>query len=118
LRLPIADHGVDVVTCSLFLHHFDEPEVIMILQEACRVARRAIVVGELVRSRSAWLLTCLVTRLMSRSWIFHVDGPRSVRAAFRANELRNLAGQAGLLPVTVKRVFPFRYVMTWRRPGH
>jgi len=116
-RLPLADRSVDVVTCSLFLHHFDEPDAITILREAARVARRAVIVGELVRSSLAWTLTYLTTRTLSRSWIFHVDGPRSVRAAFRAGELRALAGQAGLEPVKIRRCFPLRYLMIWHKPG-
>jgi ubiquinone/menaquinone biosynthesis C-methylase UbiE len=116
LRLPLADRSVEVAVCSLFLHHLEQPQIVTILQEAARVARRAVVVGELVRSWPAWIATYIATRVLSRSWIFHADGPRSVRAAFRARELRELAATAGLLGAQVRRVFPFRYIMTWQRP--
>lgn len=113
--LPFADGSLDVVSCSLFLHHFDEDQVILILREAARVARRGIIVGDLVRSRSAWLLTWLGTRLLSRSWVVHVDGPRSVRAAYRTGELSDLARAAGLAGAAISRQFPFRLILTWAK---
>jgi ubiquinone/menaquinone biosynthesis C-methylase UbiE len=116
-QLPFADESVDVVTCSLFLHHFGEADVVRILREAARVARRGIVVGDLSRSRTALVLTWLTTRLVSRSPVFHVDGVRSVRAAFRAPELAELVRQAGLKGARVTRRFPFRLVMLWEKGG-
>lgn len=114
-RLPFSDNSIDVVTCSLFLHHFDDPEAIVILHEAARVCRRGVVVADLARSWPAWVLTWLATRIVSRSWIFHVDGPRSVRAAFRASELADLAQQAGLAGARVECRFPFRLQLIWRK---
>lgn len=115
-RTPLADKSIDVVTCSLFLHHFAEAEVVEILREAARVARRGIVVSDLSRSRLALVLTWITTRIVSRSRLFHVDGPRSVRNAFRPAELTALARQAGLTGVRVGRRFPFQLMLTWRRP--
>jgi len=115
LQLPFADQSVDIVICSLLLHHFDPDDAVRLLQEAARVARHAVVVCDLDRSAFAWLLTWVVTRLLSRSRLFHVDGPRSVRAAYRPAELLRLAAQAGLGTATVRKVFPFRWTMIWRR---
>jgi SAM-dependent methyltransferase len=117
LRVPLADNSVDVVTCSLFLHHFDEPDAVAILREAARVARRGIVVGDLTRSWLALVLTWLATRMVSRSPVFHVDGTRSVRAAFRVDEVADLARRAGLAGASVRRRFPFRLMLIWRKPG-
>jgi len=115
-KLPLPDKSFDVVTCSLFLHHFDEPQATSVLREAGRVARDAIIVVDLVRSRLAWVLTWIMTRLLSRSWIFHVDGPRSVRAAYRPAELVDLARRAGMHDAKMQRCFPFRMVLTWHKP--
>ena len=114
-KIPLGDDSIDIVTCSLFLHHFDAPDAIKILSEAARVARRGIVIGDLSRSRLAWIVTWLATRLLSSSRLFHVDGPRSVAAAYRANELSDLAREAGLSSARVERRFPFRLILTWRK---
>lgn len=114
-HIPCSDRSIDAVTCSLFLHHFDGEEVIAILREASRVARRGLVVGDLVRSRTALLLTALTVRLLTRSRIVHVDAVRSVRSAYRPDELMEMARRAGLGDAKVERRFPFRMVLTWRR---
>jgi hypothetical protein len=85
------------------------------LRESARVCRSAVVIGDLDRSRLAWAMTWLVTRVTSRSHIFHVDGPRSVRAAYRPAEARALAAQAGLDGSVVHAVFPLRWLLFWRK---
>ncbi len=116
-EIPLDDNSVDVVTCSLFLHHFDEPDVVAILRESARVARRGVLVVDLARSRLALALTWIATRLISRSPVFHIDGPRSVQAAFRVEELAELANQAGLIDARVEKQIPFGLSLVWRKPG-
>jgi len=48
--LPFADGSFDVVTASLFLHHFDTPELADVLRGLFAVARRAVVVNDLRRA--------------------------------------------------------------------
>lgn len=115
--IPLPSASVDIVACSLFLHHFDPPDVIDILREAARIARRGVVISDLTRSTPAWLITWAMTRLLSRNRLFHVDGPRSVRAAFTPVELRDLLEAAGLTGARVHRSFPFRMVAAWARRG-
>ncbi len=115
-NIPLADNSIDVVTCSLFLHHFNEVDAGRILCEAARVARRGIVVDDLERSRLALGLTWLGTRVLSRSHVFHVDGPRSVHAAFRPQELADLARRAGLKGARLQKRFPFRLILIWKKP--
>lgn len=117
LAIPLASDAVDVCTCALFLHHFDETDVVRILREMGRVARRGLVISDLERSTLAWAGTWAATRALSRSRVFHTDGPRSVRAAFRASELRAIAEQAGLQGARVQRVFPFHMLLTWIKAG-
>lgn len=117
LRLPFPNESIDVVACSLLLHHFDPEDAVRLLREASRVCRVGVVVGDLDRTVSAWMATVLVTRLVSRSHIFHVDGPRSVRAAYRPAEARELAREAGLARAEVRTCFPFRWLLIWRRAG-
>ncbi|HVF22351.1 MAG TPA: class I SAM-dependent methyltransferase, partial [Pyrinomonadaceae bacterium] len=49
LRLPFADDEFDYVMCSLFTHHFVDEQVVHILREMSRVARRHIFVIDLHR---------------------------------------------------------------------
>ena len=114
-RLPMADRSVDVVVCSLVLHHFSEPDATMILREAARVARLGVLAGDLVRSRLACALTWMTTRAISRSRVFHIDGVRSVQAAFVPRELLAMARAAGMVDADVRAQFPYRMLLKWRR---
>ncbi len=115
-RLPLAADSFDVVVCTLLLHHFDPDDVVRVLTEAGRVARVAVLISDLARSRLAWLATWLFTRLLSRSWVFHADGPRSVRAAYTPSEMRALAGRANLQGTEIISQFPFRMLLIWFKP--
>src|SRR5262249_22228307 len=108
----------DLITCSLFLHHLSEEEAVGLLRRMARAARRMGLVNDRRRGLPGWLWAWAGTRLLSRSHVVHVDGPRSVAAAFTTREARALAERAGLVGATVKRRWPCRWLLTWRRPEH
>ncbi len=108
--------GYDIITCSLFLHHLEESQVIGLLQQMRDRARQMIVVSDLRRSYAGYLLAWAATRLLTRSPVVHIDGPLSVRAAFSIPEMHDMARQAGLDGVRLTRKWPFRFLMTWQRP--
>lgn len=112
LRLPFRDGSVDVAMCSLFLHHFTEPEAVRLLREFARVARRAVIVSDLRRS---WLLYYglkLLTKWTARSRLTKYDGPVSALRAFTVGEARALAREAGMVRYTVTRRPSFRWVLS------
>lgn len=112
--LPAARH--DVVTCSLFLHHLSEGEVVTVLTRA-RQAASAMVVCDLDRRPAGLALTWLATRLLTRSSVVHFDGLASVRAAFTPVEMAGLAARAGLAGAVVTRRWPFRWLLEWGAPA-
>jgi 2-polyprenyl-3-methyl-5-hydroxy-6-metoxy-1,4-benzoquinol methylase len=107
------DRPFDVVTCSLFLHHFEAGEVVTLLRRMREAAARLVVVNDLLRSRVGYLAAHAVCRVVTRSDVVHYDGPQSVAAAFRLDEIRTLADEAGLMGARLERVWPFRFRLTW-----
>jgi 2-polyprenyl-3-methyl-5-hydroxy-6-metoxy-1,4-benzoquinol methylase len=105
----------DIVTSSLFLHHLRNDQAIELLRRMAAATTRLVLVNDLRRSPGGWLLASAACRLLSRSPIVHVDGPRSVSAAFSIAEASDLAGKAGLAGAVVARRWPFRYLLTWDR---
>lgn len=107
------DRSFDYVTSALFFHHLTDAQVIDVLRLSDRLARRGIVVNDLVRSRRAWVLTWLLT------WPFHPilhhDGPLSVRRAFTPDEIVALARQAGVPWVSIGRHFGERMTLAGER---
>jgi 2-polyprenyl-3-methyl-5-hydroxy-6-metoxy-1,4-benzoquinol methylase len=106
--------GYDVVACSLFLHHFDNEVAVELLLRLAAAARRMILVNDLNRCITGWLLAYLGTRMLTRSPVVHIDGPLSVQAAFTPAEALALAQQAGMNGATVHRRWPFRYLLKWK----
>jgi hypothetical protein len=106
----------DIVTSSLFLHHLDEKRAIELLGRMAGAARRLVLVNDLVRGRTGFLLAWLGARLLTSSKVVHVDAPRSVEGAFTPIEARSLADHAGLTGATVRRKWPCRFLLSWERP--
>ena len=88
--------GYDVVSCSLFLHHLEEPDAILLLDRMATAARRLVLIDDLIRSRWGYLLALVGCHMLSGSHVVHVDGPISVAAAFTPSEILALAKRAGL----------------------
>jgi 2-polyprenyl-3-methyl-5-hydroxy-6-metoxy-1,4-benzoquinol methylase len=110
-------HAFDVVLCSLFLHHLGDEEVEMLLRRMRDAARHLVVVSDLQRTHLGYLFAWAGCRLLSRSRVFHVDGARSVEAAFTTDEVRRLADRAGLTDAHIVARWPQRFLLTWRRDG-
>ncbi|MGL4465630.1 MAG: nucleotide-binding protein, partial [Planctomycetia bacterium] len=70
---------------------------------------------DLVRSPVGYVLAWVGARVLSRSPVVHVDGPRSVAGAFTPTELLALAEEAGLVGGKVLPRIPERFVFVWRR---
>lgn len=113
MQLPFADDSVDVITCSQVLHHFDGEEAAQLLRECTRVARTAVIVGDLRRS---WFA---VAGLWSSSFLlgFHPvsrhDGVLSVLRGYTAPELRDLVERATGCPCCIRRHLGFRITAVW-----
>ena len=106
----------DIVMNSLFMHHFEESAVVRLLTRSAQLARVAVVADDLNRTQLGWFLAKTGCWLLSRSPVVHFDGPQSVRAAFTCTEIASIAERAGLVDARLKKHWPERYALVWRRP--
>jgi ubiquinone/menaquinone biosynthesis C-methylase UbiE len=113
--LPFRSESFDVVVVSLFLHHFDQPELPGVLRGLYAVARRALVVTDLRRAWVPYLFGRAVFRWLFRSPISVADGLVSIRRAFRDDELHAAFVAAGIPHVQIRRVFPYRLLAVAER---
>jgi ubiquinone/menaquinone biosynthesis C-methylase UbiE len=104
--LPVRGESVDVITSSLTLHHLDERSAVRHLAEMDRAARGGLVVNDLARSRTAYALVWLVTRVLAANRMSRHDGPVSVRRAYAGEELRALCDKAGLADARILHYAP------------
>ena len=107
--------GYDVITCSLFLHHLTEEQAVVVLRKMREAAGTLALVNDLERSRLGWWAAYLGTRALTRSPMVHFDGVVSVEGSFTPGEALAVADKAGWDGATVRRKFPFRYLLSWRR---
>jgi ubiquinone/menaquinone biosynthesis C-methylase UbiE len=114
MRLPFRGAAFDVVSCSLFAHHFDPPELPGFVTEALRVSRQAVLINDLVRTRMHLSLVYLGLPLF-RSPITWNDAPASVRRAYTVNEMRSILAKVPARRVDISRHFLFRMgVLIWK----
>jgi 2-polyprenyl-3-methyl-5-hydroxy-6-metoxy-1,4-benzoquinol methylase len=86
----LAPEAYDMVTASLFTHHFSRAQLPTLLTGMVRAARFGVVINDLHRHWLAWLSIALATRLLSRNRMIRHDAPLSVQRGFRRAELERL----------------------------
>ena len=105
----------DWITCSLFLHHLPDDQLVTLIKSMAAAVSQGIVVNDLERSHLNRGLVWLGSRLVSRSPVVHRDSDRSVRAGFTMEEFTRLLEAAGLQGARPERRFPCRFQWTWTK---
>lgn len=95
-RLPFRPGSFDYVFCSLFLHHFQDKDVVRLLRGFGEVARKAVLVIDLERNPIPYYFIAWSRPLLGWDPVTVHDGAISVEAAFHRKELEDLAREAGL----------------------
>jgi ubiquinone/menaquinone biosynthesis C-methylase UbiE len=114
--LPYPDRSFDYVIASLLFHHLTGAQGVSLLGEMRRVARRGLIVADLLRSRSAWVIAMLAAWTLSANRLTRHDGPLSVRRGFRPEELLHLATRARVAGATASRHPWFRIALVKEVP--
>lgn len=113
-QLPFRDGAFDVVALNLIAHHFEADALEHITGEALRVARVAVLINELIRSRLHLALTYAGLPLF-QSRLTRYDAPASVRAAYTVDEMRDVVRRAAARKVEISRHFLYRMgVLLWK----
>lgn len=112
--LPLATASVDIVLCSQLLHHFEWDDAVRVIAELDRVARRAVIVSDLRRSRVAAAGFWAASFPLGFHRITRHDGTVSVLRGFTDGELASLVRAATGVAADVRRRLGFRLTASWR----
>ena len=112
MQLPFDDAKFDYVICSLFTHHLLDDQVVQVLREMSRVAKRRIFVIDLHRHPVAYLLYTTLGKIVLHNRLLRHDGALSILRSFKSDELLDLAQRAGLRDIGIERHFPYRLVLS------
>jgi 2-polyprenyl-3-methyl-5-hydroxy-6-metoxy-1,4-benzoquinol methylase len=109
-NVPLPDRSVDIVLCSLTLHHFAPPDAVRVLREMDRLAARGFILNDLRRSTAGFIATAAASRITTRNPLTRNDAPLSLRRAYTPDELRALLDRAGIRDGTVETAPWFRLI--------
>jgi len=104
----------DIISCTLFCHHFDDDLLVTLLAQLKKQAKLAVVINDLHRHWLAYYSITLLSKLFSKSYMFKYDSRISVLRAFKEEELIVILTKAGYSRFTVKWEWAFRFkVIAW-----
>ncbi len=102
--------NIDVIHCSLFLHHLNDQEIEDLLKFSCK-SNCTLLINDLHRNWIAYYSIKLLTRLFSRSRLVKNDAPLSVLRGFKKTELEKLLENSGYKEYSVKWIWAFRFLI-------
>jgi phospholipid N-methyltransferase len=103
----LSKYQVDIVTASLFLHHFPAAQLPAVLGSMLRAARLGVVINDLHRHLLAWAFIGAV----SRNRLIRHDAPLSVWRGFRAADFDQLKQLPDLASLSYTWRPLFRYLV-------
>ena len=104
----------DILTCSLFCHHFTDDELVALLRQWQQQARVAVIINDLHRHWLAYYSIKWLTRLLGGSYLVRHDAPLSVARAFRRADWVALLARAGITNYELRWRWAFRWqVVIW-----
>lgn len=104
----------DVVTATLVTHHLSDQELISFLRQACRTAKRAVILNDLHRHFLASLSFNLIAPILFPNRLIKHDGSLSIKRAFtRQDWWRYLeAAEINKKACSVTWHWAFRWIVT------
>ena len=114
-ELPFKNNSCDIVHAALFLHHFTEEQIQILLKEFLRIARIGIIINDLQRSYLALLGIKILTVLFSKSEMVKNDAPLSVKRGFSKQEILNLLEDVGIKNFVIKKKWAFRWMVVIKK---
>lgn len=99
----------DILTCTLFTHHFTDDELVSLLKSFQQKANLGIVINDLHRNPIAYFSIRFLTSLFSKSTMVRNDGPISVLRAFSRKDWERILSNAGTSNYRLSWHWAFRW---------
>lgn len=103
------EHSFDIVTMTLFCHHFEDEALIKILQQFRKQTRLGVVINDIHRHWFAYHSIAWITKLFLKSYLVKNDAKLSVWRAFRRKDLVNIIQKAGYTNYSIRWKWAFRW---------
>ncbi|MEO7445523.1 MAG: methyltransferase domain-containing protein [Ferruginibacter sp.] len=103
-----------LIFSSLFCHHFQDEDLVFMLQWMKDNATKGFFINDLQRHPIAWGSIKFLSRMFSSSFMVKNDAPLSVLRGFHKNEWKTLLAQAGIKIYKIEWKWAFRFLLTVR----
>jgi 2-polyprenyl-3-methyl-5-hydroxy-6-metoxy-1,4-benzoquinol methylase len=113
--LDFQERPVDLITCTLFTHHFTDEELVIMLKAFRQKTRIGMIINDLHRHPIAYYSIKLLTRIFSRSNMVKHDGHLSVQRSFRKKEIYNILEKSGWNDCNISWNWAFRWQILCRK---
>ena len=104
-----AAEKTDLITCTLFTHHFTDEQLVELLKSMRAKGRLGIVINDLHRHPLAYYSIKLLTRYFSRSPMVQHDAPLSVLRSFSRKDWKKILAMAGIERYQIRWFWAFRW---------
>ncbi len=110
LTIDNEEFDCDIIICTLTLHHFKDEEIFVFMKQFVKLAQVAVVINDLQRSKIAYQLFRLFSRIFIKSYVAKNDGLVSIASGFKKQELKIFAQQLELKHSEITWKWAFRYL--------
>jgi 2-polyprenyl-3-methyl-5-hydroxy-6-metoxy-1,4-benzoquinol methylase len=104
-----AGKKLDIVTCTLFTHHFTDEELVRMFKGFRNKAKLGLIINDLHRHPFAYYSIKYITRIFSKSPMVKNDGPLSVLRSFKIEDLKRVLKASGWAKYKIKWFWAFRW---------
>lgn len=105
----------DIIFTSLFCHHFNNEELISMLQWMESNSGLGFFINDLHRHALAYYSIRILTRLFSKSYLVKNDAPLSVLRGFTRKDWEQLLQSAGLAAYSLQWKWAFRWLIVFKK---
>ena len=105
----------DVIFSSLFCHHFNEDELVYMLQWMKENSKQGFFINDLQRNVVAYFLIKWLTKIFSKSYLVKNDAPLSVARGFHKKEWIHILQKAGITNYSIQWKWAFRYLIIYKK---
>ena len=104
----LADMKADIAMNSLFCHHFDDDELVKLIQAMMLMSSHSVIINDIDRHWFAYHSIKMLTALFASTKMVKYDAPLSVARSLTRSEWENILKLAGV------KNYSLRWMWAWR----
>ncbi|MCM5663266.1 methyltransferase domain-containing protein [Galbibacter mesophilus] len=100
----------DILVCSLTMHHFKDHEIPLFLEKFVHLAKIAVIINDLERSKLAYYLFKFFSAIFIKTKIAKEDGLVSIKSGFTKDDLHHFSNNLPQISHSIQWKWAFRYL--------